>query len=107
MVELVVRLGERALVHAEGVEQALRILFREELEVQVEDVRRLFDQAQVPVRLEGAELRPPQVAELALLGLAGPLQDLGDRGMVLVRVSIGPPRRHPFGEPFVQSLHLA
>jgi hypothetical protein len=60
---------------------------REEACVQVGDARGALDQAQVPVGLEGSELRRPEGAEwrLRAVTIDRVPQDLGDRRVGLVR----------------------
>lgn len=75
-------------------------------------MRRPFDKAQVPVRLEGAELWRSQVAQPAargerppvLLALHGVLEDLGN-GRSVRRVAGGTPVANALGEAPVQLRH--
>jgi hypothetical protein len=54
------------------------ILRRKERLIEVEDVRRLFDQAQVPVCLQGTKLRRAEAKARSLRGCR-PLQYLANR----------------------------
>jgi hypothetical protein len=73
--------------------------------VQLEDVRRLLDESEVPICLQGPELRHAEEAELAGVGLASPFKYLRDDWILGTRVSGPAPLCDGCGQLFVQVGH--
>ena len=73
-----------------------------QLVVEVEDVRGTLNEAQVPVRLQSAELRAAQETQALALRLAPVFQDLGDDRELLTLVV---PSRDTLGQGSIKVVH--
>src|SRR5439155_2424194 len=79
---------------------------REEPTVEVEDMRGLLDETQVPVCLQRPELWPPKKAQRTRLVVPCPLEDLGEGGMVRRGIAIRPPLVHALPQDLMEMAHL-
>ena len=64
-----------------------------------------FDQAKVPVGLQGAKLRAAKKAEVVGFRQDGVFEDLADGGIIRARIVRTSPATHPFLVGFVEMLH--
>ncbi len=73
------------MIQSQDLKQLCRLGVQ--LAIQVKDVRRALDGPQVPVDLQGPQLRRAQVAQGSGLGIGLPVQDLADDRVLLARIA--------------------